>query len=249
MSMSLPEMVEKVEEARAAWEIILNREKRPAGIEGTHLLASPPLWKHFSILPFVFEKARACGFDPHDIIDQLGFGKLVELAVDTLPPELQEHHWLSLAGMIASYDPGRDSHLRAPLGGDWERRLLEGLPAAVRLAFNESQPGEGIAPDVRGRGKSVASRTKHLLLKTGDEAADKRRRVTAKRLEPEHMELALFAQQAAGAASDVPEADFLDYLSNLKPHQGGPGLFRGRSRTARSGIKHAGLPHRHGAGV
>ncbi len=192
MSMSLPQMVEEVKAARAAWSLILDRDN---GYEG--------------------------GRDAMYLMDRRGFGKLIEWAIEySLPPALQVHAWLLMAGVIAAYDPARDPHVRAALGPDWEQRLWEELPAAVRLAFNESGPDDIVAPDTTGKGRSIASRTKRLMLRTGDEAAQKPKQVTSRRLEPEETELALFAEREAQGTSLNPEDDFFAYLSGLKPHQG-----------------------------
>ena len=218
MSMSLAQMAKEVEAARAAWVLILDREKRRK--EGIRILCEPSLRRHFMFFAYVFKMWERAGFHSNCVIDQLGFGKLVELGIEALPPQLRQEAWLSMAGMIAAYEPDRDPHVRAALGADWQQRLLEELPAAVRLAFNESKPGERIAPDRIGKGKSITSRAKRLMLRAGDEAAEKPKQVTPRRLEPEEMELALFAQQEAQRTSLAPEEDFFAYLSSLKPHQG-----------------------------
>src|SRR5215216_1928543 len=193
MSMSLAQIVKEVEAAQVAWKLILDPKKRfEGGRDGTRLLLEPPLVEHFGILMHVSFVALhvACklGVDQAHITDRFGFGKVVEWGIEyTLSPKQREHCWLSMAGLIAAYDPARDPYLRAALGATWKQSLYEHLPAAVRLAFNESGPGEKIAPDRSGK-RSITSRTKRQLRKTGDEAAEKPKRVTSKRLESEETE-------------------------------------------------------------
>jgi len=218
-------MVKKVEAAQVAWKLILDPKKRcEGGRDGTRSLLEPPLVEHIGILIHVSSVGRQVayklGVEPAAIIDQFGYGKFVEWGIEyTLLPKYREHAWISMAGLIAAYDLTRDSYVRAALGANWKQSLYEHLPAAVRLAFNESGPGEKIAPDRSGK-RSITSRTKRQLRKTGDEAAEKPKRVTSKRLESEETELALFAQQEAQGTSLAAEEDFFAYLSALTPHQG-----------------------------
>ncbi len=223
MPMSTRRMVKEVEEARAAWKLIMNFEKRhEGGRDGTRLLGEPPLAEHFQLLKLFFLPPARKGLDPTYVIEHLGFGKLAEIAIEHgLPPELREHAWISMAGFLGAFGPEQDPYIRAALGEDWKQRLLEELPAAVRLAFNESKPGEIPLSDRIGKGTSLISRTRRHLRKTGDEAAEKPKRVTSSRLEPEETELALLTQQEGQRASFAPEEDFFDYLSGLKPQQGG----------------------------
>ena len=221
MFMSQSQMVEKVKAAHQAWGVIGNREMRPAGWEGPRLLLEPPLVEHFSILPLTTWSLRQRGWDVRAAMDRFGLHKLMTWRIDTFPPELREHYWLSMAGLVAAVsDLGRDSYLRAVLGKDWQQRLYEELPAAARLAFHESGPHERLGSDRIEKGRSIVSRAKRLMLETSDEAAAKPKRVTRRQLEPEEMELALFARQEAQGTWVAAEEDFFAYLSGLKPHQG-----------------------------
>lgn len=225
MPMSLAQMVKEVEAAHVAYKLMLDIRKRSDCDRVVEkLLLEPQLVEHFSLMAHVCgvacRVARMAGVDLEDISDQYGLGKFVEWSIERmLPPKKRERAWLSVAGWIAAYDPARDPYLRAALGANWKQSLLEQLPAAVRLAFNESRLGEKLASDGPGK-RSITSRTTHLLRKMGDEAAEKPKRVTSKRLEPGETELALFAQQEAQGTSLAAEEDFFAYMSALKPHQG-----------------------------
>jgi DNA-binding NarL/FixJ family response regulator len=204
--------------ATAAWMILLHPEEWFEEWEAPLAWLTSPLFEYAMYLPYFRHKVIERDFTTKQYIEQFGFGKFIEYGISTLPPREQRDAWISMTGMIGVYiDLDQEPHIRAALSPKSEERIWEELPAAVRIALNDAMPGENVYPDRKEKKRSISSRTKRLLMRVGDEAAEKKN-VMSRRLAPEEMDMILLAEQEARDELPTPEQEFLDYLMSLKPH-------------------------------